>query len=129
MIGRVASSPTWRAARFVLALFMLLALPASMAHAHDFSAGQKSGVELVAHEALAQPGTDHHHQGPEGGAPHAGGLDCCLHHAPAVPLQDGPALPLRFEIVGDRVIGPQDMAPDGAPKTRLERPPRSLPSI
>lgn len=126
MIGPVASSLTCRAARFVLALFMLLALPASMAHAHDFSVAQKGGGEVA---ALAQSGADHHHHGPEGGVPHAGGFDCCLHHGPAVPLQDGPVLPLRFEISGDRVIGPQDMAPDGAPKTRLERPPRSLPSI
>lgn len=124
-----------RAARFVLALFMLFALPASLAHAHDFAVtlgGPGAAVHAEGHHAQAPvvaTAADHQHQGPEHGAPHAAGLDCCLHHAPAAPIQHGPILPVRYDVQGDRVTGPQDLAPDGAPKTRLDRPPRILPSL
>ncbi|MBL8570725.1 MAG: hypothetical protein JNK84_16770 [Phreatobacter sp.] len=127
MIRRlVRTGPFESAARLVLAVMVLFAMSAPLAHVHATHASPAGGqLESGAHAAHA--GHQHSHQNEPAAPDHpAGGLDCCLHHSSPISPQVGAPMLARYDAVSGRIAIPDDLVLDAAAASRLERPPRQL---
>jgi hypothetical protein len=110
--------------RLVLVVLVMLAVLASLMHAHASYACRAPNDPVVSGDMAASQA---HRDGPTQDAPEPsnGSLDSCVHHTPSVSASSAAPVIDSYRFA-PRIVIPDDLVVDLRPASRLERPPRDL---